>query len=126
MKKGKYFIGDPCYVIEEWDDFLSDYLFKESGEEGTFQDKNVWANNTSYGDGLYNDNVGNNYPVDSGTIGVIPLEICNVTEKEIEEKELGSVVNFKKNFSPFYEEGFFYIENIIIDTIQEEDDDEEY
>lgn len=79
-KKG-LFIGDPCYVIpdEQWSDYVDAYL--EARDKGhahfNFNGVNVGGTNTAYGDGFYDDDEGNSYPVDAGLIGVTPLELLS-------------------------------------------------
>ncbi len=72
---GQYYIGDPCYAVkrEDWD-----YLLKQTScfdrEIGMLPDGGlVLAYPTEDGDGLYDDNEGNVYPVDSGLIGLVPV-----------------------------------------------------
>jgi hypothetical protein len=86
---GRYVLGDPCYLIRgnHWDELLetcdmfdqpighvtltmpgSDFLVGKRYE--------ILAFGTYYGDGTYQDNVGNTYNVDSGLIGLVPVELA--------------------------------------------------
>ena len=73
-----FFIGDICYVLDDkvydgvWGN-LHDYMdgiFEVPGTDTCFA---VAA--AADGDGEYYDEEGNNYPVDAGVIGVVPLEL---------------------------------------------------
>lgn len=76
LPAGTYWIGDPCYVIRDaaWTDLLAqtDYL---SEPVGTVNGKPVVALATLHGDGEYMDQDGVLYGVDSGTIGIVPVEL---------------------------------------------------
>lgn len=73
-----FYIGDTCYV-------LSDKLYNgiwgdEYGyEDGVYQDPEtglMWAvASTAHGDGAYKGSDGSEFPVDAGTIGIVPLEL---------------------------------------------------
>lgn len=133
---GRYYIGDPCYVIEDenWDNVL-----KETGcfgyEPFSGIDENYyhlngkvcWAHSTAWGDGTYFDNKGEEYWVDAGLLGVIPAEAL---EGDLEFRGGYGFTNFDKPFTVEYDEGTFKIGDIIIptdDTKEEpvfEEDDE--
>lgn len=79
LKAGKYWIGDLCYIIdrENWNTvckFLGDGsemregVFTLLGREGAIF-------GTAYGDGGYYDQEGNEYGVDSGTLGIFPAGV---------------------------------------------------
>lgn len=83
LPPGTYVIGDPCIHLspEQWeqvlyesDDFEQTVAPFELTGGGTGY---VVAFQTQQGDGLYTDLDGNDYPVDSGTIGIIPREFVN-------------------------------------------------
>lgn len=78
-EKGFYF-GDPCYVLKdadynEWDKQL-DY------ENGAVEINGLhWlVHETLYGDGEYNLSDGNKAGVDSGSLALVPLELCDPDE----------------------------------------------
>ena len=77
LPPGQYVLTDPCYVIEDWDEFLDP--FWETGKGGVFEfkGKKCAAFSTKYGDGYYTSNNGIGLGVDAGMIGLIPLELCN-------------------------------------------------
>jgi hypothetical protein len=82
LPAGTYYIGDPCYVIEDhWDAFL-EALNAAEGKDGylrgvvfTFAGRQVFVSATNTGDGVYRDNEGVNYPVDAGMLAAIPVEL---------------------------------------------------
>ncbi len=76
MPPGEYYIGDPCYVIEEWDDFLGP-LWASQYTQFEWKGKQCIGFSTAYGDGCYEDDEGNQYPVDAGIIGAVPIELCD-------------------------------------------------
>jgi hypothetical protein len=80
LPPGDYVIGDPCYQLndEQWDEVLdtSDHFHNPVG---TFTLNNggkgfTVAFTTPFGDGLYADVDDRDYGVDSGTIGIIPVD----------------------------------------------------
>jgi len=132
MPADTYYVGDLCYVFddEEWSCFLDDAMAQRtkgqhwsSLTEGAFHvddDKYVWYHGTEYGDGSYSDQKGNLYSVDSGTIGVIPVNLITKDLNEDEIKRLGNVVEFSDNFEVSYKAGTFKIGHIIIPTGEED------
>jgi hypothetical protein len=86
LEAGKYWIGDPCYVLDDtgvdfnWSEFV-DFIFKgdPSGRlnEGVVQHQGIRFGffSTAYGDGGYYDNRGNEYGVDAGMIACIPYDL---------------------------------------------------
>ena len=83
LPAGEYYMGDPCYVIDEdlWDKFCDVYFQGEGVFE--FEGHQVFAVSTAYGDGSYTDNLGNEYGVDAGMIGLIPLALCVREKKDL-------------------------------------------
>ena len=129
LKKGIYYIGDPCYIFNKsWDDLLesNDYFNKE-GVINIFNNECV-ISNTDYGDGIYFDNSGRKYAVDSGLIGILPIELIDkdkvVTFDEVENSIYMHMYAYAEDFEVDVFEGVFYFGNVIIDTNM--DEDEEY
>lgn len=136
---GTYYIGDPCYAFQgdAWDSILeeSDYFNAETAT------RNMWAGSTAHGDGTYNDQFGNEYPVDAGLIGIMPIEMCNfggicwengqwidergivLSNGETFEFKPGNVVTYSSDFLVNYVDGYFEFGNIYIDTDYDEDDE---
>jgi len=69
----KYIVGDLCNCLtrDEW----MDYCFTEVLPEGAYSFR------TFTGDGTYYDGDGNSYGVDSGTLGICPLDAITVDER---------------------------------------------
>jgi len=120
---GTYVIGDPCYSIQaqaEWDEILrtSDYFENPIATltRGGKQYK-VLGFRTAWGDGCYDDNLGNVYPVDSGCIGLVPVEIADTQEHFMYPSVK---VTFDKPTLCENTEGRMKFGNIKIDTRMEE------
>ena len=86
---GEYWIGDLCYVLhDEWKEICNDFLFADDDfniQEGEYTLKNgtrIFMGSTAYGDGVYQDNDGNDYGVDSGSIGIVKLSSIDQTNKQ--------------------------------------------
>ena len=91
-----FYIGDVCYVLpgsiyhgiwQERYDFEKG-LIRVSGEDsGDCEDTDIDPGSafavagTLYGDGIYWDEHGNEYPVDAGVIGLVPLELATEYEE---------------------------------------------
>jgi len=81
---GVYWLGDPCYAIDdhdEWIALLEDANFFEDQITGQLKGFTVYSVGTLYGDGHYQDSEGFRYPVDAGMIGLVPVEL---TREDIE------------------------------------------
>jgi len=81
--EGSYYIGDVCYAFDK-EVYEKQWQDKYKFARGTLDitNNNITSkfsvNSTAFGDGLYMDDVnGLQFPVDSGTIGIIPLELCS-------------------------------------------------
>lgn len=126
FQPGTYYVGDPCYVIadDKWDEFLEPY-WATCGGEFMFAGHQVAAYSTAHGDGVYFDQDGNQYGVDAGMIGVIPMEL--VTKRsaaEVQKLQLGAFIEFKEPFSTEEDGGTIIIGHVEIPTdyMEEEDD----
>lgn len=125
LPKGKYYVGDPCYIFgESWSDVLAETDFFDAE---TLRGKPVCAGGTAYGDGLYEDNCGREYWVDSGMIGILPVSLLRIdkkkTLKEIKASEGMHIIEFTEETEVACDNGVFRFGNIVIDT--RDDDDEE-
>lgn len=128
LPAGEYYIGDPCYVIEEWPAFLDVFEVAEDNDEDVFEYKgrNVFVHHTMHGDGLYDGSDGHEYGVDSGLIGVVPIGL--VTKNG--DGGLGMRYKFDTPFTVAHSNGTFYIDTLVINTDpdpysdQEGEDDE--
>lgn len=72
---GKYVLGDPCYTFpgDHWTELLYSCNFFKGQAVGKAAGLEVVAFDTAYGDGLYFDQEGNEYPVDAGMLGLVPV-----------------------------------------------------
>ena len=121
MPAGRYYVGDLCYVMHDrWDEACNVTLHGGIVLNGTFNlpdGKRFAMFSTQWGDGSYSGNDGNNYCVDSGSIGCILLS--DITDKEHKhsiESKLGHVHDFAEPFRVSENEGVIKIGHIHIDT----------
>lgn len=131
LKAGKYWIGDPCYVLGEgqfgfdWDKFCS-ACFKDDPtgrlNEGVVDHQGIrFAHfGTAYGDGCYGDQFGNSYGVDAGCLACIPAAFVRD-----EDAGLGTFHQFDNDFDCEYDEGKIIFGHVEIDTDPEPDEDED-
>ena len=107
LPPGEYLISDPCYVIprDEWTDFLTDTNMVGDMRKGRISKTYEWkgcklfVSNTSHGDGVYHDQFGNEFGVDAGMIGCIPLDLVgNFDPRD------GCAVEFTEPFTCGYED----------------------
>lgn len=123
LSPGLYFIGDPCYVIDEslWDEFCNvlDKIEKENGYLGgivEFKGARLFVATTMYGDGSYiEEHTNKTIGVDSGLIGAIPLD-KGITHDAVDIESLGIVTEFKTDFECYEEDGVFHIGDFVIPT----------
>lgn len=126
FKPGKYYVGDPCYVIADarWNEVCTQ-LFADGEDkersEITLDGITFWMHCTAHGDGGYTDGDGNEYGVDSGTIGIVPLELISNMSEAI---RLGHIHEFGFEIEPSYEDGVFNIGPVEINTDPQDDEDE--
>lgn len=136
FKAGTYYIGDPCYVIqdndENWDQFLQNYY----NHQAEFKGFPVFVEETYFGDGSYVDNVnGIQHFVDSGLLSVMPIELVQQEgDKSDEELILTnehsdtrgySVITFEEDFDATMCKGVLVVGHIVIDTSYEDWDGED-
>lgn len=102
MQAGKYYVGDLCYVMtdNEWEQVCARTIQGQKFVDGEFEldDGRKFAiYSTAWGDGGYQDYYGNEYSVDSGSIGCIKLEDIKA-EKYDDIERLGNIVEFQTDF----------------------------
>lgn len=110
-----FFVGDPCYVFEDmWSNIVSQY-FEEDVKNGYDKSHTITVNgghigmvSTMYGDGGYLGTDGGDYSVDSGTLGIVPIEVAELDVYE--NSYLGRVIEYKGEARVLYEEGLVTIE----------------
>ena len=116
---GRYYIGDLCYGLP---DTIYDYVFGGTVYDAGFyknEERNTFffLGNTYGGDGDYKGSDGFHYSVDSGTIGICPVELLSY---EDDVKGLGKIYSFKKPVQCSAINGVFKFfstyERLMIDT----------
>lgn len=100
MAAGDYYIGDPCYAIDEnlWQQFCDMILDDDILKNGCiieFQGHKCFVCATNWGDGAYYDQLGREFGVDAGILGAIPKVLC-VRERW---QELGHTFVTTEDFS---------------------------
>ena len=127
LQAGTYIVGDPCYSIKSQEDWMS--LLESGGlndnpmphiMECEIPEKEIGfvASGTAFGDGRYEDQLGNSYPVDSGMIGVVPLSSqSDDAWCPLREIWKAHTIEFDSPFTVAYnEEGVITIGHLKIDT----------
>jgi len=128
MPAGQYYVGDLCYVIEEWDEVCDLIIKDEQILDGEFElsDGRKFAiYSTAYGDGVYNDQYARDYPVDAGSIGCIL--VGDISRKDYGDRidgDLGNFHTFEKPFQTYSEDGVLTFGHVKIDTDPEYEEDE--
>lgn len=79
---GDYFLGDPCYAVPDihWSPLLESCDCFNQVPVGEVNGFKVLSFVTAYGDGTYKDQLGNEYPVDAGMIGLVPVGLIDQAE----------------------------------------------
>lgn len=119
FKAGKYYVGDPCYVVRDhkvWVQLLDDTNYFQN-ENQTYKGRTIFAEGTAHGDGCFYDYEGREYGVDAGLIGIIPFEIIEGVGCG------GQIIEFEKDFKVSADNGIFTFGDVVINT--REDDSEE-
>lgn len=129
MEPGSYYVGDLCYVMndEEWREVCNLTLSHNEVNEGEFtlpDGRRFAMYNTAWGDGTYQDQTGNYYSVDSGTIGCIKWSDVK-THKYEHIMELGVLHEFDSAFETGSSDGEIRIGRIYIDTDPDYEDEDE-
>ena len=112
---GLYYVGDPCYAIQndkDWE-YVCDQIGDNNEAHFKFKGYNMWLHRTAWGDGSYLGSDGNLYAVDSGTIGVVRADSI---KDEPDFLGIYAFIVFDKPFEVWYNKGTFYINDIVIHT----------
>ena len=116
LPAGKYYIGDPCYVMRNRWDEVCEKMF-EPGYKDDFIEidgHKMWVHSTSYGDGIYPSNKHIAFMVDAGLIGAVPLELCDDPDET--EVSYAAIITVEKDLECEYRDGVFSIGEYVIDT----------
>jgi hypothetical protein len=130
LPAGKYFIGDPCYVFpndgpmsDKWQELLEAGDYFETCEISIDDGKiKVWAGMTVFGDGTYLGSNGKSFPVDSGLIGIVPMETVEYLGAG-DLSRLGVIVEYNRFFGVAIHAGIFNFPDFYIDTGPVDEDD---
>lgn len=122
MIAGRYYIGDLAYAMHDaWDEICGLVFAEDHGcieGEFTLKDGRRFAMyNTAYGDGVYTDQYGREYSVDSGSIGCILLD--DIRDETYDDERLSELANISDISVPFEtgnNRGVIRIASLIIDT----------
>lgn len=120
LKKGKYYVGDPCYPFNKsWSKILTetDYFKDEEG----MRKLGIYAGGTHFGDGIYLDNEDHEYYVDSGMLGIMDVSKLKLDNTILTASGLGyRIIDFKEDFEIEFDvnnkRGNFKFGNVEIDT----------
>lgn len=111
LPAGKYYIGDPCYVLSEKNLHVAiDNM--GTGGISEIDGHQMWAHFTQYGDGTFTDQNGVEYAVDGAALAAVPIDLIENPEGE----EHGTVMEFANSFSVNYDDGVFWFGDICINT----------
>lgn len=120
MPAGKYYVGDPCYCVptDRWMEWLEAAKYEDSPRFllAELDGHPILGVSTAYGDGVFPGTDGNSYPVDAGLIGLVPVEIAEVSFPS------DKPVEFTSDFECSYSDGVIVLGHIGINT----DDGEEF
>lgn len=126
-----YWVGDLCYVMHDcWAEVCAiTFSGSDPQESGpmTLEDGREFVYfGTAHGDGVYGDQDGNTYPVDSGGIGAIRLSDIRDLEPWIDGGHLHEFPKGAVMSESFYSEGVIVIGGtVFIDTDPTFDEEDE-
>lgn len=130
MPAGKYYIGDLCYVMHpEWDEFCAITIKGRECMDGEFtlaDGRRFATYGTAYGDGCYPCSNGAELGVDAGLIGCIRVEDIRDAEGLARLEQLGTVVEFDREFTTSECEGTIRFGHISVETGFEEEEYDHY
>jgi hypothetical protein len=145
LPKGRYYVGEPCYVVPDnlWsqvcDLFIYDKIERKAGDFQTsypapdsrdgqiikYKDIPFFVCGTAYGDGCYpvkqNGKTLAHLGVDAGLLSIIPSELVKQWGKQADAERLGFSVNISHDFSIKAEGGNFKFAGYSVETGDEND-----
>lgn len=119
---GRYVIGDPCYAIsgsKRWSGFGNSCDWFDGSAIARLGDQWIVGFGTAYGDGLYRGSDGNNYPVDSGLLGLVPVEFADTTQDL-------PIIEMSSSGLCFYDNGVIHLGPVKIDTDPDDEWEDEW
>jgi hypothetical protein len=130
LAAGTYWVGDPCYIVPDrlWMPWLEAAWENTEPNTVTILDarvegRRVVASGTAYGDGVYFDQDGREYPVDAGLIGAVHAGFWP-EHAAAKVEHLGmNLVEFPEPFHVGFEDGDIVIGHLRIPTGDQEDED---
>lgn len=138
LPAGTYYIGDPCYVFpnkgpnsDKWVELLEacNYFEKDTCF-GEIPNIKVWGHATKYGDGSYYSNIDKkNFYVDSGMLGIVPIETVKFLNNTETDPEVGGLFHtFETPFEIEFEKNdrFLFGSIIIFDEELIDEEEEDY
>lgn len=156
LKAGLYWVGDPCYVLDDangynWQEVLTKTRFfnlfatDEDMRNSQYTSKvnqcgefdwgkgRMCASSTMYGDGVYFDLSGREYGVDAGLLSAIPLDMLPDTSAKmnraptgVSEIDGGHIIEFKEDFTIEFTEDGKILIGHIFINTGDSDDEDEY
>jgi hypothetical protein len=120
LPPGKYYIGDPLYVLDEsWATITELTEHFENKEPLEFQGYTLWGHSTAFGEGTYTDQNSSEYSVESGVLAAIPIDLIEVPDGESE----GTIIECNNGLKIEHVNGTFWFDNICIKTRDVDEDD---
>jgi hypothetical protein len=119
MKKGEYYVGDLCYVLDSytWDrlcDLRCGGYEPLDGELELPDGRRFAMFQTAYGDGVYEGSCGGNYLVDSGSIGCV--KVSDLSPEYQDDSSWGHFIEFDDDFTVESDDGVIRIGHVEINT----------
>lgn len=101
VPKGTYYVGDLCYALD--DDIYTGVFGGQGYADGLYRNGEDYflVGETAFGDGTYADTDGRSYGVDSGTIGICPIDLAK------KGTEGGQVIEFDCDTECYFRAGMF-------------------
>ena len=123
LPAGSYYIGDPCYAIQEksqnlWLDFLEKTVESDEFSGVHYYDgKPLFIHNTAYGDGgfrLQGPGVDQSLYVDAGLLCAMPVSL--IEDETVIQHDYIMIMTFEDDFECSYENGVFKFGHLECDT----------
>lgn len=135
IQPGRYFIADPCYVLEDerYEKLINNFT-NEGNAEYRENDFVSIAFGTAHGDGEYSAAVMHelvklvsakcDLPVDSGLIAITSIELCIEDIQKEYDEPIGFIVDIESPIFVSEDDGVIVFGDIFIDTNYQDEDEE--